>query len=152
MQKTDDYIRPRGYYDNKGNLLNVGFDTINLLSGLTASATQINSLVSNGVATAVYAASAGALSGVSVSAGQLNNILYGSALFKYAMGSTVASNGMSMSHGLTSALYCVVSPQTGGVMVAGSVSGTSITFYVQANAGLFFETASATVSWAVFGN
>lgn len=29
IQRTDDYIRPRGYYDNKGNLLKVGFDTIN---------------------------------------------------------------------------------------------------------------------------
>jgi hypothetical protein len=29
VDRTDIYIRPRGYYDNKGNLLNVGFDTIN---------------------------------------------------------------------------------------------------------------------------
>jgi hypothetical protein len=29
VDRRDDYIRPRGYYDNKGNLLNVGFDVIN---------------------------------------------------------------------------------------------------------------------------
>jgi hypothetical protein len=29
LDRTDKYIRPRGYYDNKGNLLNVGFDVIN---------------------------------------------------------------------------------------------------------------------------
>jgi hypothetical protein len=60
VQRTDDYLRPRGYYDNKGNLLNVGFDTVNMmLSGLNASATQINTLVSGGIASAVYAVSAG---------------------------------------------------------------------------------------------
>jgi hypothetical protein len=31
VQRTDDYLRPRGYYDNKGNLLKVGFDVINVL-------------------------------------------------------------------------------------------------------------------------
>ena len=121
--RTDDYIRPRGYFDNKGNKLNVNFDTMN-----------------------------NALSGISVSATQLNGILYGSSVFKYAMGSTVVSNGMTMSHGLTSAVYCVVNACTGGVIAGGHVSGSSITFYVQANAGIFFETTSATVDWIAFGN
>jgi hypothetical protein len=165
MQKTDEYIRPRGYFDNKGNKLNVNFDTVNMaLSGITASATQLNMLASgfissalyavsaNYAASASYAASAGTLSGVTATASQLNNILYGLALFKYAIASTLVSNGMTMSHGLTSALYCVVTPQTGGVIAGGRVSGTSITFYIQANAGIFFETTSATVDWIAFGN
>lgn len=42
VQRSDDYIRPRGYYDNQGNLLTVNFNTLNLLSGLTASATTLN--------------------------------------------------------------------------------------------------------------
>jgi len=29
VDRTDRYIRPRGYYDNKGNLLDIGFDVIN---------------------------------------------------------------------------------------------------------------------------
>lgn len=45
MNRTDNYIRPRGYYDNQGNLLNVKFSSINdALSGVTASAVQINQL------------------------------------------------------------------------------------------------------------
>lgn len=31
VQRTDDFLRPRGYYDNQGNLLKVGFDVINTL-------------------------------------------------------------------------------------------------------------------------
>jgi hypothetical protein len=159
MQKTDDYIRPRGYYDNKGNLLRVSFDTVNMaLSGITASATQINTLVSGGVASAVYsssagyAASAGALSGLTATTSQINNILYGSTIMKYAIGSTIASNGMTLSHGLSTGLYCVVNAQTGGVIVGGHVSGSQITFFTQANIGLLFETTSAAVDFIVFGN
>jgi len=29
VDRTDKYLRPRGYYDNVGNLLKVGFDVIN---------------------------------------------------------------------------------------------------------------------------
>jgi len=29
VDRTDKFIRPRGYYDNKGNLLKIGFDIIN---------------------------------------------------------------------------------------------------------------------------
>jgi len=124
MQRSDDYIRPRGYFDNQGNKLNVSFNTIN-----------------------------NALLGISVSATQLNNVIYGSVLYKYAMGSTVVSNGMVMDHGLASAVYCLVSPQTGGVMAAANVSGSSITFYVQENIGLFFTPATAvTLSWIVYGD
>jgi hypothetical protein len=151
MQRTDDYIRPRGYYDNQGNLLSVNFNTINQLSGLTATAGQLNYATSY-PASASYAVSAGALSGVTVTAGQINNILYGTALFKYAIGSVLASNGMTMSHGLTSALYCIVSPQTGGTLVGGHVSGSQITFFINTNAGIFFETSSAIVDWIVFGD
>jgi hypothetical protein len=47
VDRTDKYIRPRGYYDNKGNLLNVGFDEINGLPAavathLVSEATQSN--------------------------------------------------------------------------------------------------------------
>jgi hypothetical protein len=31
VNRTDEYLRPRGYYDNQGNLLKVGFDVINTL-------------------------------------------------------------------------------------------------------------------------
>lgn len=45
IDRSDNYIRPRGYYDNKGTLLNVKFSAINdSLSGITASAVQINQL------------------------------------------------------------------------------------------------------------
>jgi hypothetical protein len=74
VQRTDDYLRPRGYYDNQGNLLNVSFSAINdSLSGITVSAGQINystgfpascayavsALTAQGAASASYAASAG---------------------------------------------------------------------------------------------
>ena len=47
VDRRDDYIRPRGYYDNKGNLLNVGFDTINglpaeIVTHITNTATQLD--------------------------------------------------------------------------------------------------------------
>lgn len=58
MKRTDDYIRPRGYYDNQGNLLNVNFQTVNdALSGITVSAAQINFSTSF-PASAAYAVSA----------------------------------------------------------------------------------------------
>jgi hypothetical protein len=62
------YIRPRGYYDNKGNLLNVPFDTVNtVLSGVTVSANQINYATSF-PASCAYAVSAGtSLNSVSAS-------------------------------------------------------------------------------------
>lgn len=208
----NEIIRPKKYYDVQGTLLTATFDELNklggissgvsagmlnLLSGLSASATQINTIVSAGVASASYAgsagyavsastavqattavaaasasfaassdysvsagyaasasyaASAGTLSGVTVTAGQLNNILYGSAIFKYAIGSTLASDSMILSHGLTSSIYCVVNACTGGVIAGGHASGSTIQFYIQANAGMFFTTTSATVDWIVFGS
>jgi len=147
MQKTDDYIRPRGYYDNVGNLLKVGFDKINMaLSGITASAAQLNTLASGSIA---YAASAGTLSGVTVTAGQINNILYGSAVLKYAVGSAIASDGMVLTHGLLSGLYGQVSPQASGIIAGCLVSATGIQFFIQNSTGI---ATSATVYWTVCGN
>lgn len=44
IERMDSYIRPLGYYDNPGVKLAVGFATLNLLSGLTASAATLNAL------------------------------------------------------------------------------------------------------------
>jgi len=47
MQTMNDYIRPRGYYDNPGTKLTVTFETLNKLSGLTATASEINAFGSS---------------------------------------------------------------------------------------------------------
>lgn len=117
-------IRPSKYYDVKGTLLTATFEEINRVAGGASAISSTN----------------------------LNAVLYGSAIYKYAMGSTLASNGMVLTHGLSTGLYCYVSPQTGGVLVGGHVSGTSLTFYIQANIGIFFTETSATVNWLVIGN
>jgi uncharacterized membrane protein len=44
MDRTNDYLRPRGYYDNQGNLLKVDFLTLNLISGLMVSAGILNTI------------------------------------------------------------------------------------------------------------
>jgi len=133
----NEIIRPKKYYDVQGTLLTATFDELNKLAG-----------TSSGVSASTF----NLLSGLTVFAAQLNNILYGSAIFKYAIGSTLASDSMILSHGLTSSIYCVVNAQTGGVITGGHASGSTIQFYIQANAGLFFTTTSATVDWIVFGS
>jgi hypothetical protein len=45
VQRTDDFLRPRGYYDNQGNLLKIGFDVINALPGDKVGQTVFDSLV-----------------------------------------------------------------------------------------------------------
>ena len=159
MELQGKIIRPLAYYDNPGTKLQISFAELNKLSGIASSTGTVDYAVSASTAAqattavaAAYAASAGALSGVTASAAQINKILYGTSLFKYAIGSVVASNGYVMTHGLATGLYCMVNPQTSGILANGKVSGTSIQFSILGDTGLFFESTSAVVDFIIIGN
>jgi len=136
---------------------------LNLLSGLTVTAGQINYSTSFpasaayaasanyavSAATAGYSVTAGELSGVTVTAGHLNNILYGSTMLKYAIGSTLASDGMILSHGLNTGLFAMCNAQSSGIMANCLVSATGVQFFIMNSSGI---NTSSILTWIVYGN